>query len=388
MVYRRIWVVLTVLMALSLLACAPGQSPSPQAISPSQITGGKEVATGQAWEAEWEKTLSAARKEGKVVVYGSSTAPAVRQVAPEFYKKYGFELEVQAMDKGSALTAKLFMERRARLYLVDVMLTGTNNAVNEILPEGAAASLEHELILPEVLDPKSWYTGKLPWLGDERLVFMAYAFPVAPMAINTELVKKDEINSFNDLFNPRWKGKILMNDPTISGVGLKSFSVFGFYVLNLDFYRQLAKQEPAIIRDQRLQVEWLAKGKYHILLAPRPAPMMEFMRAGAPVAYVVPQEGTYIATGGGNITLAKNAPHPRAARVFINWFLSREGQSLVTAIEGAQSARADVPIQALDPLSVRQPGVKYFTGADTKEFLLRDPEYTKAAQEIFGHLMK
>lgn len=382
---------LTLVTIFLVLACSTGGTPSQVEKIPSQIEKGKEIqpATKETWEVEWEKTLQAARKERTVVVYGSSTAPSLKQVAPAFNKKYGLELEVIAMDKGSALTAKLFTERKASLYLVDVLLTGTNNFFGETKPGGAVDSMDSALILPEVIDPKNWFGGQLRWGDKEHMVFMAYAFPNNSIAINTELIKPEEIKSFRDLLNPKWKGKILMNDPTLSGVGLKGFSVFGFYVLDLDYFRQLAKQEPMIIRDQRLQVEWLAKGKYPVLLFPRPAPMLEFIRAGAPVDYLsIPAEGNYISTGGGNISLVNRAPHPNAAKVLINWFLSKEGQTMVSAVEGSQSAREDVPTEGLHPSMVRRPGAKYFTGSDSEEFLARDTEYTKAAKEIFGHLVR
>jgi hypothetical protein len=61
---------------------------------------------------------------------------------------------------------------------------------------------------------------------------------------------------------------------------------------------------------------------------------------------------------------------------------------MITAIEGAQSARVDVPTDSLDPLLVRQPGVKYFTGSDTPEWLSRDTEFFQSARDIFGHLMR
>ncbi len=252
---------------------------------------------------------------------------------------------------------------------------------------GAQVGAQRAALLPEASLNEAQERGLV--LDAQHGAFLAYAFPNNTIAINTNLVKPDEIKSYYDLLNPKWKGKIIMNDPTISGVGVKSFSVLGFHILNLDYFRQLAKQEPVINRDQRLQVEWIAKEKYHVLFAPRPAPMMEFKRAGAPVAYAsTPSEGTYLSVGGGVASIINRAAHPNAAKIFINWFLSREGQSLVTAIEGSQSAREDAIPEGLDPVLLRKAGVKYFIGSDSEEFIARDSEYIKAAQDIFGHLMR
>lgn len=159
------------------------------------------------------------------------------------------------------------------------------------------------------------------------------------------------------------------------------------HIFNLDFFRQLAKQEPMIIRDQRFQVEWLAKNKYPLLLFPRPAPMMEFIRAGATIAYgSTPVEGTYLASGSA-LALLNRAPHPNAAKIFINWFLSREGQ-IGMFPEEIQSTRLDASSDGLDTSLVRKPGVKYFDGANTEEYTLKRAEYEKIAKEIFGDLVR
>jgi len=111
------------------------------------------------------------------------------------------------------------------------------------------------------------------------------------------------------------------------------------------------------------------------------------MRAGAPIAYGIPfVEGTYLSAGSGLALLSK-APHPNAAKIFINWFLSREGQ-IAMSPEGMQSSRLDVPTDNQDPSMVRQPGVKYYLGSDTEEWVARDTEFTKAAIELFGSFIR
>jgi len=205
---------------------------------------------------------------------------------------------------------------------------------------------------------------------------------------NTDLVKADEIKSYNDILNPKFKGKILMNDPTIAGTGLKSFSALGFNILNLDYFKQVAKLEPVVIRDQRLQVNWLAQGKYAILFFPRTSDMTEFQDAGAPVAYLMPLEGTYLSRDGGALSIVNKAAHPNAAKVMVNWIMSKEGLTLISKAHGLQTARVDVPVESADPLKIRQPGAKYFLDADTKEWVTRDPEFKGAAQEIFGPFMR
>lgn len=377
-----------ILLFLFLSACAARPAPDkiipgapPPALQPGMTAGG-------GWQERWEKALTAARKERKIVVYGLSSAPALKKVAPTFNKKYNLDLEAISIPRGAELAARIFTERRAGLFLPDVYVGGVSPLLPTMKPAGLVDPLDAELILPEVSDPKLWYGGELPWGDKEHLLLVSYAYPLTTLAINTNLVKPDEIKSYYDLLNAKWTGKILLNDPTTSGVGLQGFSALAYNILNLDFFRQLAKQEPMIIKDQRLQVDWLAKGKYAILIFPQSAPVTEYMEAGAPLSLVIPAEGTYLASGGGSIAFMNKAPHPNAARIFINWFLSREAQTLIAAIDGVQSARMDVSTEGLHPLKVRQAGVKYFFGANREEWRLRDPEFIKAATDIFGHLIR
>ncbi len=379
-------VILAVPILLAALSCT--RVTTPVATSGKTVLETPKVSGGPAWDSRWELTLAAARKEGKVVVYGLSSAPAIKEQASLFYKKFGVELEVLPLDRGPLLTAKIFNERRAGLYLPDVYNGGTNTFFGVMKSAGLAEPLEPSLILPEVIDPKNWFAGELPWGDKEHLLFESYAYPNTNIAINTDLVNPREIKSYYDIINPKFKGKIVMNDPTIAGTGIKSFSILGFAILKIDFFRQIAALEPTIIRDQRLQVDWLAKGKYAILLFPRTAPVTEYKEAGAPLTFVSPVEGTYLSAGGGNVSIMTRAPHPNAAKIFINWFLSKEGQTLITAIDGLQSAREDIPAGTDDPLKIRQPGVKYFTGGDKEEWLVRDPEFTQAAMDIFGPFLK
>ncbi len=378
-----------ILAALLAVSCSQQENFSKTSTAPEELKASQKSQTGsgEGWEGDWERTLQAARKEGKVVVYALSSGPVMKDMAPQFKKKFGIELEVLPLDKGPLLTAKLFAERKAGLFLADIYSGGTNTFFGVMKSAGVSQPMEPKLILPEVVDPKVWYPGQLPWLDKDHMLFQYYAFPNSVLAVNTNHVKVDEISSYYDLLNPKWKGKVIMNDPTSAGVGLKSFSSIGYGILNMDYFRQLAQIEPMIIRDQRLQVDWLAKEKYQILLFPRPAPMMEFMRAGAPIAYgKAVKEGTYLSAGSG-MAMINNAPHPNAAKIFVNWFLSREGQ-IAMSPEGMQSSRVDVPTDTQDPTMVRQPGVKYFVGSDTEEWIARDQEFIKAATDLFGNMVR
>ena len=388
MMFKNKYLLYLISIALLLfIACTSKVKGPPAAALEAMNFASNPVNIRTSWETDWEKTIQAARKEGKVVVAATNIGLSFKEASPEMEKKFGFSVEIVARRGGEIMTS-ILAERKAGIYMSDVLISGTNTFFGQAKPANTSDSLDPVLILPEILDKKNWYGGDLHWVDPEHTAINLFAYPSTPIAINTQLVKSGEIQSYKDILNPKWKGKILMNDPTISGVGLKSFSVVAFNTMNLDYFRQLVKQDPVIIRDQRLQANWLAQGKYSILIFPSPSNMLEFIQAEAPLAYLTPQEGTHISRDGGVLSLLNRAPHPYAAKVLINWSLSKEGLTHISRVQDLQTARVDIPTDFLDPIRIRQPGAKYFLDADSEAWIARDPEYKNAAVEVFGQLLK
>ncbi|MBI4333866.1 MAG: extracellular solute-binding protein [Chloroflexi bacterium] len=205
------------------------------------------------------------------------------------------------------------------------------------------------------------------------------------LAVNTTMVRPDEIKSYNDLLDPRWKGKIVLTNPTVV---VRMFTTIAS-VMGLDWWRKLAaNQEPVVASNDRQVVEWLAHGKYPIAIFSQSASLDEFVRAGAPVKRVQPKEGSSIRGGIVATGLLNRAPHPNAAKVFANWFLSKEGGLVQSIAVAGQSARLDVPVDHLDPELRRDPSAKY-VDTETEEFFLKmaaDRVAGGAAWEVFGTL--
>lgn len=376
------FILLISMVSIIIFSCTPGGGPSstPSATPSSGAVKPVEMS-------EWDKVVQGARKEGKVVVY--STAPGEMRTALQsgFKEKFGIETEVVSF-RGGEMGAKLLNERRAGIYLVDVYMGGSTTPITQLKPTGALEPLDSALLLPEVKDTKAWFGEKLSWIDNDHTLLMFLGFPVPNLGYNTGLVKPEDIKSYRDLLDPRWKGKIVMNDPTVPGTAAKGFSVIGFHLLNLDYWRELAKQQPVILRDQRVQVEWIAQGKYSVLFFPQSAVITEFIRAGAPVASFTPAEGTYVTGASGNLAMVNRPPHPNASKVFVNWVLSREGQTAFSQAFGRQSLRLDVTTEGLDPIALRRPDGKYFMGSEKEEFLLKQPEQMAIAREIFAPYLR
>lgn len=382
-------------LLLFLSACST-QTERPGALNSSGIAPQKEerrpvLSSDESRKVEWEKTLEAAKKEGRVVIYAASTGPAIKDAIGIFKQKYGLALEVVS-GRGGEVSRKLITERSNGLFIVDVFNVGMNNNLGEAKPAGALDPLESVFILPEISDPKAWIGGELPWGDKDRLVFKFFAYPSSPIGINTIQAKPEEIKSYYDLLSPKWKSKIAMNDPTLAGIGFNSFSSLIYNkALDLDFFRQLIQQQPVVVRDQRLQIDWVAKGRYAVALWPQPAPFAEYREAGAPITFIpTPAEGTQLAVGGGSLSIVNRAPHPNAARVFINWLLSKEGQLYMQTTQQLQSARVDISTEGLDPFKRRKDGEKYFMGANTiEEWIVKEQNrYEELSKQVFEPLLR
>ncbi|MDP2644871.1 MAG: extracellular solute-binding protein, partial [Desulfobacterales bacterium] len=343
------------------------------------------------WEAEWQKTLEAGKKEGKVVVYVSSMAGAVRKQAPAFAKQFGIEVEVTA-GRGNDLVRRLTTEKSAGLSIADVVISGGNSIFN-LKQLGMTEPLDSKLILPEVTNPKLWYTmDSLPWLDDAKHFLHFLAYPNRDISINTDLVKPGEIQSWQDLLKPRFKGKIVWSDPSVAGSGFNGFATNIMHkVTDENYYRKLvATQDLTLNRNQRQMADWLARGKYAVSISIPGGALGQFFNAGAHIAYVRVQEGTYLSYDGGNVSIVAKAPHSNAAKVYVNWLLTKAGQEFAQKDTKYMSSRNDIPIENVNPDNRRVPGERYFIGANTIEKWLAEEQdkYLALAKEIFAPLTK
>lgn len=379
-------------IVLFTVSCTSRQAPQPaQTESFQSPVQGEQKAMKETWQERWEKTLQEARREGRVVVYGGSTAAALKLKAAEpFKKKFGIELESLTMS-GSEIRAKLRGERNAGLFMTDVYASGITGIYDILKPMGAAEPLEPTLMLPEIRDQNVWFGGKLPWGDEEKRAFYWGGYPDPSVAINTSIIQPSEIKSYYDLLDPRWSGKIVLNDPMVgSGSAFYSFTAMLFNkIVDQDFFNQLVKnQRVTMVRDQQLQITWLARGRFPVAFWASTGRFEEYQKAGAPMAWLVTKEGLHLSAGGTGIALLNRAPHPNAAIIFINWLLSKEGQMLIQNSTGKHSMRTDIPSDQIDPSHVRQAGVKYFLDPyNNEKFALQEADkYQELSKQIFSPL--
>jgi iron(III) transport system substrate-binding protein len=314
---------------------------------------------------EWERTVKAAEQEGQVTVY---------KIGPDgewnaFQKRFPKIKVVLVANRASELLQRIMAERRAGKYLADVVRLG-GGTTNTLLKAQALDPLPPNFILPEVKDTSKWFEGKHSYNDAEnRFVFIYAAFPFRLLGYNTKLVDPKSLTSFWDLLDPKWKGKITAKDPAVAGGASPLLFLYYNPQLGPEYLRKLITSGGlTLMRDETLQTDWIGTGKYPIAITAKATDVDEAKKQGLPVDVLDPhhlsKDGVGMEAGGTMISLVNRAPHPNAAKVLINWFLSREGQIAMQKgspnDQGANSLREDIPKDDLPAWSLRQKGVRYF----------------------------
>lgn len=341
-------------------------------------------------DTKWKNVREAARKEGTLILY-TVVQPTVRQVMVEnFERMAGIKVEI-VTGRGGEISTKLLNERRAGLYLGDVYLGGTTTIFTQLKPAGVLSPVLPALFLPEVVNSKLWYKGVLPFMDKEQLVLQTRYNAGASMmdvAFSLKEVKKEELTSWYDLLKPKYKGRMNLQDPTTAGKGGKFINkALTYFGLDWDYMKALAKQEPVVTRDQRIMIEWVVKGKHIIAINPHNEQFEIFKEAGAEINQTIFKETKDILGGGDyNIAMIDKPSHPNAAKLFANWFLSKEGQTAIIRAARTQSAREDTPTDHLTEDRIRKIGVDY--PVETEEFILNEEKLRPITIQIFGHLIQ
>lgn len=299
-----------------------------------------------AGSAEWDQLLDAARKEGKVTVSLPASAELKRQIEEQFKKRYGIEVEVFTA-RGSAGVRRMADEFKAGVRHFDLHIGGASSIISGMLDEGILDPIEPWMVLPEVKDPKQWWGGHL-WVDSaKKFIYLFQAHLPEVIWYNTDLLKPDEIRSFDDFLQPKWKGKIGYLDPRTPGAGDSCWS-FMWRVKGEEYLKRLVAQDLYLGRDQRVLAESLAKGRAAVVIGLSYYSYLPFIKAGLPIKPLPRlKEGNYGTGGSGNLAILKAPAHPNSAKVFVNWLLGREGQEIVSRALGQATRRLDVDTRFL-----------------------------------------
>ena len=312
-----------------------------------------------AQEQDWEKVVAAAKKEGSVTVYHAQLgAPHWKAVVQNFEKAYG--VKVQEFDaRASELTERVRTEQTSGRYVADVEFHGDASILLQRQTDFVA---EH---------------GGVPNAANLRPPFKANSHSVPAWVqvictlVNTNMVKPgDEPKQWKDLLDPKWKGKMLTDDMRAAGSGQTVFAVL-YRKYGAEYFEKLKTQDMGIGRDLQENSRRIARGEYPIFINQ----ILAFASPlkGLPVKIVPMEDGCPFTPIEGAIL--KGAPHPNAARLFINHLVSKESQTIYakawmgTVVKGVEEELTDpdakriaqVKLMGSIPLEDREPMLKVAT---------------------------
>ena len=327
------------LVIIGLAACG---GTAPTAGSPAGASSATPAVGGSGLDA----AVSAAGKEGKIVLSGPPSA-VWRTALTSFEQDYP-SIKVEYTGTTSRdFWPRVTQEQKAGQYLWDLRVGGPDPSVFTARDQGILAPIKPLLVIPDATDESQWAGAAqgLLWAdnGKEYLRnFLAYGS--SQILVNRDLVPADTFNSGKQLTDPKWKGKIVLQDPR-GGSGLGAVTTI-MVEYGEDFLRNLlTNQAMAVTADNRQEAEWLVRGNDVIGVGNVSDEIASFAQQGLQ-ANVVPIDDAppSLSIGFGSTQLMKNAPHPNATKVFANWLMTRKAQAaIVKAVPAVNSLRLDVP---------------------------------------------
>lgn len=327
----------TLAVALVLTSCAP-KAPAPQPTATPPIiatTAPAPVATTT--PSEWDKVVAEAKKEGKVTMYTFALTSDVGQaVAQAFESRYGIKVEF-ITGVGAQLIERIKTEQAGKRFIADTLDTSTT-LMAIALKDGITSPAGN---LPTLAEKDVWLAH--PRLDAEGHLIAFDTLYQTPY-VNTTLVKPgDEPKSYLELLEPKWKSKMVTSDPNTIPYLPRLYSVMvSRKILNDDFFRGIIKQEPKVAPSVRDDANILIRGEAALSVTAGTTILNPFVAQGAPVKPIDAKEGVILAMSP-SVALVKNSPNPNAARLFIDWLVTKEGQTTYQKARSNVSVRTDVP---------------------------------------------
>ncbi|MBM4259816.1 MAG: extracellular solute-binding protein [Deltaproteobacteria bacterium] len=304
------------------------------------------AAAAPSWQAEWEKTLAAAEKEGQVTVYGP---PGInyQDAIGSFQNSFPKIKLVYVAGSGTVNAQRLVTERRAGKFLADAFIGGSGSIIDVLFDGNMLEPIPPMLVLPEVRDQSLWF-NKTHIYADAKgqHVFMMMGNVNSNIAAyNTKITKPEGLKSHLDLLHPKWKGKIVAYDPRARGHIQNVRALYHNPKLGGEFFRRFfSETDVTLSRDQRLMIDWVAQGKYELSVFSSNNDVFDAKRKGLPIDIIdAPDDESYMSGGFGHVGIVNKTPHPAAAKIFLNWLLSKEGQLRWQEKANDNSLRTDIP---------------------------------------------
>ena len=326
------------------------------------------------WKSDWEATVKVSEKEGRLVIYGPTGRDQQTLYTDVFHKAFPKIQVNYTTGRISEIISRIMAEQRAGLRQADLVLGGTDILLGTLKEKGLLQPIRPVLVLPEVLDNSAWFKGKL-WFADseDKYVAMWRAVPYVSACVNTNVIKANELKSYWDLLNPKWKGRIVSQDLKIGSARNQMYAIYIREDLGPKYLKRLyGEMDITFSRNLQQLSDWVAAGKFAIALGN--ADCQEMTAKGLPVAPILLEGLAAVGAGTDPAAFLASAPHVHSAKVFLNWILSREGQIAFQKLTKENSFRVDIPKEGIvDPALILDPKREYlFTGLEEYKNKIND----------------
>ena len=306
--------------------------------------------------------LEGAMREQKLVLYMTPDLPQSMQVVHDFVQKFPVvDLEVHPLET-EALVARVQNESRTGARGCDILIGG-GGVLQPLFEENLLASyqsLEREGITEALIDSRGYWSG--------------YYINSYVLGYNTMLVNEEKIpKSYDDLLHPRWKGKRIAIDSTAHGL-LRGLAPVWGEEKAVAYLKRLAGQRPLIARASISAVEAMHTGNVALVIARAPVIQGYKDKLWSPIDWIA-LEPTIAQIDA--VMVSAQSRHPNAARLFVNFALSREGQSALSNVQQIP-VRRDIEPQ----LKPAAPGHKWFVERPDKHVNFQNT--VRRFREIFG----
>lgn len=317
---------------------------------------------------EWEHVVAASKKERKVAI-NTFTGQGYARVFKLFNRAHPEIALTHTNLEPVEFSPRVIQERRAGVYTWDVAIMPTSTALQVLRPAGVWDPVRPAIIAPDATLDANWRDGfEAGFLDRDRQ--LAYAFTLVRAVgifVNIDHVKDGELRSVRDLLALKWKGRIAISDPRTIGSSFWPLTAARL-TLGDDFMKPLlVDQQPVLSRDRNQLTEFMVRGRFPIGIGLNALALRDFQAhgVGRNIKTIRLAELDYQASGGA-VWLLNRPPHPSAARVFINWLLTRDAQA-AWARELQTNSRF-VGVEPGDPHALVPPGVRLLQ-IDSEELL-------------------
>ena len=308
-------------------------------------SGGGGIPADPAWHTpEMTELIKEAQQEGElVIVAGPNDSSFAKPVWDVFQEKFGVKVSLVTGTPDDIAT-RVLAENQQGLHQVDLGIMG-GGATTRLLEANLFGELEPNLVLPEVKDRSSgWRIDYLPFDPVDSAqkhctnILMAPSQNVISIYYNTDKVSQEdlaEIQSWDDLLHPKYKGEFIIGN-VADGVD-ESDRVQSWAILGEEFFSKLLHTmeiHVAPADNDRQMADALSRGEYSFMMFPGSEdPFADAADQGLPVAQVPADtfKDAAAANLGGRLCEFAQPAHPAAAKLFINWVMSKDGQAAYNA---------------------------------------------------------